>query len=51
MDFLLGFSGLAISYTGKTPITLINAAGETRPIAGIKVEGPIRPRGAVVPTD
>jgi 5-methyltetrahydropteroyltriglutamate--homocysteine methyltransferase len=43
-DFLLGFSGLAISYTGKTPITLINAAGETRPIAGFKIDGPIRPR-------
>lgn len=47
-DFLLGFSGLAISYTGKTPITLINAAGETRPIAGIRVEGPIRPRDSTV---
>jgi 5-methyltetrahydropteroyltriglutamate--homocysteine methyltransferase len=47
-DFLLGFSGLAISYTGKTPITLINAAGETRPIAGIKVEGPIRPRDSTL---
>jgi len=47
-DFLLGFSGLAISYTGKTPITLINAAGETRPIAGIKVDGPIRPRDSTL---
>jgi 5-methyltetrahydropteroyltriglutamate--homocysteine methyltransferase len=47
-DFLLGFSGLAISYSGKTPITLINAAGETRPIAGIKVEGPIRPRDSTL---
>ncbi|HXE17878.1 MAG TPA: 5-methyltetrahydropteroyltriglutamate--homocysteine S-methyltransferase [Stellaceae bacterium] len=43
-DFLLGFSGLRISYDGKTPITLINAAGETRPIAGFKIEGAIRPR-------
>ena len=47
-DFLLGFSGLGISYNGKTPITLINAAGETRPIAGIKVEGPIRPRDSTL---
>lgn len=43
-DFLLSFTGLSISYDGKTPITLINAAGETRPIAGIKVTGRIRPR-------
>ncbi len=43
-DFLLGFSGLSISYNGKTAITMINAAGETRQIAGIKVDGPIRPR-------
>lgn len=50
-DFLLGFSGLAISYTGKTPITLINAAGETRPIAGIKIEGPIRPRDSTLATN
>ncbi len=50
-DFLLGFSGLTISYTGKTPITLINAAGETRPIAGIKVEGPIRPRDSTLATN
>jgi 5-methyltetrahydropteroyltriglutamate--homocysteine methyltransferase len=49
-DFLLGFSGLAISYTGKTPITLINAAGETRPIAGIKIESPIRPRESTLAT-
>jgi methionine synthase II (cobalamin-independent) len=41
-DFLLGFSGLAISYDGQVPITMINAAGDTRRIAGIKVEGPIR---------
>jgi len=41
---LLSFTGLSISYDGKTPITLINAAGEKRPIAGIKVEGPIRAR-------
>jgi len=43
-DFLLSFTGLTISYDGKTPITLVNAAGEKRPIAGIKVEGPIKPR-------
>lgn len=43
-DFLLSFSGLAISYDGKTPITMTNAAGETRQIAGIKVEDKIRPR-------
>jgi len=43
-DFLLSFSGLSISYDGKTPITMINAAGEKRPIAGIKVEAKIRPR-------
>ena len=43
-DFLLSFTGLSISYDGKTPITLINAAGEKRPIAGIKVEDKIRPR-------
>jgi 5-methyltetrahydropteroyltriglutamate--homocysteine methyltransferase len=41
-DFLLSFSGLSISYDGKTPITMVNAAGEKRPIAGIKVEGKIR---------
>jgi 5-methyltetrahydropteroyltriglutamate--homocysteine methyltransferase len=43
-DFLRGFSGLSISYDGTTPITMINADGETKQIAGIKVEGPIRPR-------
>ena len=43
-DFLLSFTGLSISYDGKTPITMINAAGEKRPIAGIRVEGPIRAR-------
>lgn len=43
-DFLLSFTGLSISYDGKTPITLINAAGEKRPIAGIKVSGKIKPR-------
>ena len=43
-DFLLSFSGLSISYDGKTPITMVNAAGEKRPIAGIKVEDKIRPR-------
>lgn len=43
-DFLLSFNGLSISYDGKTPITLINAAGEKRPIAGIKVTGRISPR-------
>jgi 5-methyltetrahydropteroyltriglutamate--homocysteine methyltransferase len=43
-DFLLSFTGLSISYDGKTPITLINAAGEKRPIAGIKVTGKITPR-------
>jgi 5-methyltetrahydropteroyltriglutamate--homocysteine methyltransferase len=43
-DFLLSFTGLSISYDGKTPITLINAAGEKRPIAGIKVTGKIMPR-------
>ena len=43
-DFLLSFTGLSISYDGKTPITLINAAGEKRPIAGIKVGGRILPR-------
>ena len=42
-DFLLSFSGLSISYDGKTPITMINASGEKRPIAGIKVEEQIRP--------
>jgi 5-methyltetrahydropteroyltriglutamate--homocysteine methyltransferase len=47
-DFLLGFSGLTISYTGKTPITLVNAAGDTRPIAGIRVEGPIRTRDSTL---
>jgi 5-methyltetrahydropteroyltriglutamate--homocysteine methyltransferase len=43
-DFLLSFGGLAISYDGQTPITMINASGEKRQIAGIKVEGTIRPR-------
>lgn len=43
-DFLLSFTGLSISYDGKTPITMINAAGEKRPIAGIRVEGPIKAR-------
>src|SRR5262245_53559907 len=43
-DFLLSFTGLSISYDGKTPITLINAAGEKRPIAGIKVHDKITPR-------
>jgi len=43
-DFLLSFTGLSISYDGKTPITLINAAGEKRPIAGIKVHDKIAPR-------
>jgi 5-methyltetrahydropteroyltriglutamate--homocysteine methyltransferase len=43
-DFLLSFTGLSISYDGKTPITLINAAGEKRPIAGIKVQGKIAAR-------
>ncbi len=43
-DFLLSFTGLSISYDGKTPITMINAAGEQRPIAGIKVTGKITPR-------
>jgi 5-methyltetrahydropteroyltriglutamate--homocysteine methyltransferase len=43
-DFLLSFTGLSISYDGKTPITLINAAGEKRPIAGIKVGGRIAAR-------
>ncbi len=47
-DFLLGFSGLSISYNGKTPITMINAAGETRQIAGIRVDGPIRPRDSTL---
>jgi 5-methyltetrahydropteroyltriglutamate--homocysteine methyltransferase len=43
-DFLLSFRGLAISYDGKTPITMINAAGEKRQIAGIRVEGEIAPQ-------
>ena len=43
-DFLLSFTGLSISYDGKTPITLINAAGEKRPIAGVGGEDKIRPR-------
>ena len=43
-DYLLGFSGLSISYNGKTPITMINADGETKQIAGIRIDGPIRPR-------
>jgi 5-methyltetrahydropteroyltriglutamate--homocysteine methyltransferase len=43
-DFLLSFSGLSISYDGKTPITMTNAAGEKRQIAGIKVTDKIRPR-------
>jgi 5-methyltetrahydropteroyltriglutamate--homocysteine methyltransferase len=43
-DFLLSFTGLSISYDGKTPITMINAAGEKRPIAGIRVTGKITPR-------
>jgi 5-methyltetrahydropteroyltriglutamate--homocysteine methyltransferase len=43
-DFLLSFTGLSISYDGKTPITLINAVGEKRPIAGIKITGKISPR-------
>jgi 5-methyltetrahydropteroyltriglutamate--homocysteine methyltransferase len=43
-DFLLSFTGLSISYDGKTPITMINAAGEKRPIAGIKVTSKISPR-------
>ncbi len=42
-DFLLSFTGLTISYDGRTPITMINAAGEKRPIAGIRVEGAIQP--------
>ena len=37
-DFLLSFTGLSISYDGKTPITMVNAAGEKRQIAGIQVE-------------
>jgi 5-methyltetrahydropteroyltriglutamate--homocysteine methyltransferase len=43
-DFLLSFTGLSITYDGKVPITMINAAGETRPAAGIKVNAPIRAR-------
>src|SRR5262245_33949032 len=43
-DFLLSFTGMSISYDGKTPITMINAAGEKRPIAGIRVTDKIRPR-------
>jgi 5-methyltetrahydropteroyltriglutamate--homocysteine methyltransferase len=43
-DFLLSFTGLSITYDGKVPITMINAAGETRPAAGIKVDAPIKPR-------
>ncbi len=43
-DFLLSFTGLSISYDGKTPITMINAAGEKRPIAGIRVTDKIKPR-------
>jgi len=43
-DFLLSFTGLSITYDGKVPITMINAAGETRPAAGIKTNGPIKAR-------
>ncbi len=43
-DFLLSFTGLSISYDGKVPITMINAAGEKKNIAGIRVTGKITPR-------
>ncbi len=36
-DFFLSLAGPSISYNGKTPITMINAAGEKRPIAGIEL--------------
>jgi 5-methyltetrahydropteroyltriglutamate--homocysteine methyltransferase len=47
-DFFLGLTGTRISYNGKTPITLINAAGDTRPIAGIELTGKVAWQGSTM---
>jgi 5-methyltetrahydropteroyltriglutamate--homocysteine methyltransferase len=36
-DFYLSLTGTRISYNGKTPITMVNAAGESRNIAGVEI--------------
>lgn len=47
-DFILGLTGTQVSYTGKLPITFINAAGDKRPAPGIKITGKVSWRGSVV---
>jgi 5-methyltetrahydropteroyltriglutamate--homocysteine methyltransferase len=47
-DFFLGLGGTAASYNGHTPMTMINAAGETRPMAGMDVTGRVAWRGSTV---
>ena len=46
-DFVLGFSGTRVSYTGKSPLTFVNAAGDKRPAPGVRVEGKVRHRGSI----
>lgn len=36
-DFFLSLTGIRISYMGRNPLRMINAAGEVRPMAGIEV--------------
>src|SRR5262245_9105839 len=38
-DFYLSLTGTSVTYSAKTPMTMINAAGETRPFPSIKISG------------
>lgn len=47
-DFYLSLSGTGITYNGKAPITFVNAAGETRPAPGTRIEGRVGWQGSVM---
>jgi 5-methyltetrahydropteroyltriglutamate--homocysteine methyltransferase len=46
-DFFLSLGGVTVSYLGTSPIKFINAAGEERPMPGIRVTGKIEWKSSV----
>ncbi|MGZ5855029.1 MAG: 5-methyltetrahydropteroyltriglutamate--homocysteine S-methyltransferase [Xanthobacteraceae bacterium] len=45
-DFYLSLTGIGVTYSAKTPMTMINAKGEVRPFPSIVVKGRVKWHGS-----
>jgi 5-methyltetrahydropteroyltriglutamate--homocysteine methyltransferase len=46
-DFFMSLDGLRVTYAGKSPLTVINAKGETRPLPTVSITKKIRWHGSI----